>query len=375
MSDLRCELVRIDDVRHHPNADRLDIVKIKGFEAIVGRGSYSKGDAVVYIPEASVLPSDVISDLGLEGRLSGKDKNRVTAVRLRGVLSQGLIHPIGTGRMHNRDGLLDRIEIGSDFREHLGIEKYEPPIPTTMSGRLKFGLAQKFDVENIQYEPDLFSEGELVNVSEKLHGTYFQAGIFGVDTEFKSYSHNLNVVTSKGLAAKLLVFDTESKENDSNIYVRAFLDNEIPSKIRTCIGSLIRENLIQKLFLMGEIVGPKVQSMNYGLKDRTLYIFDTYIVGTHIRSRFLSRKELRWLCEECGFNMIPEVETEVEFSKDKLDEWRSAPSLVGGGLREGVVIRSIPERDPGLPRFNRACAKVINPEYLTSKKVGDGGPQ
>ena len=58
------------------------------------KGVYKTGDLGVYIPEQAVLPEWVISRLGLEGRLAGKAQNRVKAIKLRGVLSQGLIYPV-----------------------------------------------------------------------------------------------------------------------------------------------------------------------------------------------------------------------------------------------------------------------------------------
>ena len=77
-------------MKEHPNADALEIAQIEDYMSLVQKGVYHTGDLVVYLPEASVVPQDVIEELGLEGRLAGKTKNRVKAIKLRGVLSQGL---------------------------------------------------------------------------------------------------------------------------------------------------------------------------------------------------------------------------------------------------------------------------------------------
>ena len=43
-------------VENHPNADRLEIAFVYGFQVIVQKGKYSAGNRVVYIPIDSILP-------------------------------------------------------------------------------------------------------------------------------------------------------------------------------------------------------------------------------------------------------------------------------------------------------------------------------
>ena len=57
MGTFNVEVVRVDHVEHHPNADRLDIVTVKGFKSVVGRDTIVPGQIVVYIPEAALVPS------------------------------------------------------------------------------------------------------------------------------------------------------------------------------------------------------------------------------------------------------------------------------------------------------------------------------
>ena len=88
--ELEVRVVNIRDVRTHEKADRLDIATIAGYECVVQRGLHRTGDAAVYIPEASVLPQDLLQDLDLwdhqesKGKLAGRDGDRVSAIRLKG---------------------------------------------------------------------------------------------------------------------------------------------------------------------------------------------------------------------------------------------------------------------------------------------------
>lgn len=76
-------------------------------------------------------PAALIEELGLTGRLAGRASDRVKAVRLRGELSQGIVC---------RPGALDGVDLaraageGTDFAEVLGVTKWVPPVPPTMSG-------------------------------------------------------------------------------------------------------------------------------------------------------------------------------------------------------------------------------------------------
>ena len=52
MSNFECKVYRVDFIEEHPNADRLDIVHIKGFNCIAnkledGSPRYKRGDLVV----------------------------------------------------------------------------------------------------------------------------------------------------------------------------------------------------------------------------------------------------------------------------------------------------------------------------------------
>ena len=105
MSTFEVLVRKIDDVIEHPNADRLNIVKILGYDAITNKNEnneprYAKGDLVIYVPEGAVVPENLLKQYGYwddeknKGMLAGRRGDRVKAIRLRQVLSQGLIWPL-----------------------------------------------------------------------------------------------------------------------------------------------------------------------------------------------------------------------------------------------------------------------------------------
>ena len=133
-------------IEAHPNADRLELARVGDYRSVVAKGQFQSGDICAYIPEASIVPDQLIAEMGLEGKLAGPNHNRVRAVKLRGILSQGLIYPTP----HHPAGV--------DVATELDIVKYEPPIPVHMSGEVenRFGQTVKFPLGSvgISMQPD-----------------------------------------------------------------------------------------------------------------------------------------------------------------------------------------------------------------------------
>ncbi|KAI9695172.1 MAG: hypothetical protein M1812_008514, partial [Candelaria pacifica] len=68
---------------------------------------------------------------------------------------------------------------GDDVAEFLGIKKFEPVLPTSMSGDMIYlgtNVIPHFDVENVRKYPNILNPEEEVIVTEKLHGTFFGVG-------------------------------------------------------------------------------------------------------------------------------------------------------------------------------------------------------
>ena len=87
-SDLIVEACKIAEIKKHPNADKLELAVIKGWETAVPKGKYKAGDVVIYVPPDAVLPQELSNKWGVTPYLS---KQRVKAIRLRGEMSFGLI--------------------------------------------------------------------------------------------------------------------------------------------------------------------------------------------------------------------------------------------------------------------------------------------
>lgn len=384
-------------VRPHENADKLEIATVEGYDCVIGipgpeetRKRLVTGDLAAYIPVDSVLPADLITLMGLEGKLAGKDANRVKAVRLRGVFSMGLV-------LEAREGWTE----GQDVADELGIEKYEPPIPATMAGkvmRIKDPLDVpgrsvssmfNYDIENARgFKSDKknpFTMGEQIVVTEKIHGTNVQFGLTGahpVTGERTFY------VASKGLAKQGVALDPNNAENVNNLYVRTAVYHGIEQRLRDCLG----ENPAP-IRLIGEIFGAGVQDLTYGYDSSRpettgVRFFDIYIGGIDSRDpesgrtvthgRYLSDTyvdpvtgaEVRELDDVLAALQLPRVPVLYRgpYSPELVDQYTSGQETVSGKslhIREGVVFRPVTDRRND--SLGRVCLKSVSPAYLLRK--------
>jgi RNA ligase (TIGR02306 family) len=361
MASFNVEVVRLRAVEEHPNADRLELAQVGAYKSIVLKGKYQPGDLVAYIPEASVLPDDLIEEMGLTGRLAGKQANRVKAIRLRGIVSQGLC-------LEAREGWNE----GDNVADELGIIKWEPPIPAHMSGAVYGAGADrcmKYDIENWKRYPDILEVGEQVVFTEKIHGTWCQMGL--VPEEWSHPKHGRFVCSSKGMSAQGLAFQPEAEQNVNNLYLRAARGQSVQDKIEAAFSGELGTGL--PVFLLGEVFGHGVQDLHYGAstaRDERLgfRVFDIYVGRPH-HGRYLNDDELDAACDRLGVPRVP-VLYRGPFSLDAMAEWTTGKETVSGNgmhVREGIVMRPVVERRDDLSGLGRVQLKSVSEKYLFRK--------
>ncbi len=395
MATFECKVYRLE-IEPHPNADRLELAKVGDYRSIVGKGLYKTGDLGVYIPEAALVPEWLLKRMGLEGKLAGKQHNRVKAAKFRGVLSQGLVcgaefrdenpveEPLRTAMLvylkNDEKHSYGYIAEGEDATEFLGIEKYEPTIPSCMRGEVHnaFTYTLKYDIENLKKHPDVFQEGEPIVITEKIHGTWT---CFGYHPEFEEKERYL--VTSKGLAEGGLAFKL-NEANHRNLYLRALeatvrpdahlVPNNVIDRLRELL--LVYSGLVDvPVYILGETYGPGVQKkFHYGLLKPSFRVFDIY-VGAPKTGKYLPPADVRRLCYNLQIETVP-VLYEGPYSKAVVDEYTSGGETVSGkedNIREGVVIRPATERtDPRIQAQDsstpeRVILKSVSEAYLLQK--------
>lgn len=367
-------------IEEHPNADVLEIARIGDYKSCVVKGQFKTGDLGVYIPEASVVPTHLIEEMGLTGKLAGKDQNRVKAVKLRGVTSQGLVYPLlKTTQKRSewvlksiKDPIFQIVNEGDDVTELLGITKYEPPIPIHLSGEVwnAFGYTPSYDIDNIKKFPDIFKDGEEVMFTEKVHGTWCCLG----------YHPEIDhpIITSKGLSSQGLAFKL-NEQNENNVYVRTFQRltlrdvNNNPLFKSGILGTTLLDKLADlygrsiPLYILGEVYGPGVQDLAYSETPNPQFrLFDIYI-GPPGQGRYVDAESLPSICESLRVDYVPAL-YRGPFSKQVVDQYTSGKETVSGKqlhIREGIVIKPVRERYDTM--LGRVILKSVSDDYLLRK--------
>lgn len=366
MSTLCVEICRIDSIEKHPNADKLDIAIIKGWQCVVAKDSFREGDLGLYIPIDSILPEILESKIFGPDCKVKLDKHRVRTIKLRKIISQGLlIRPEVVG--------INKYKLGEDFTVILGIIKYEPPqeLPNIYGKCNKIkkryinsNFKKYVDIENIKNHIQVFKDNDNVSITEKLHGTSFRAG--WVENEANTIWKKIKKLF--GLLDKYeYIFGSRNVQLSYKNRNKVYYDSNVYSRISEQYN--LKDKLDKGEVLYGEIVGHKIQiGYNYGYKEGEVKLYAYDIIRDN---KYLDVDELKNICKDKQISIVPELYSGV-FNADILKECTIGKSIISPEdqpIREGCVIKPIIEEIS--PSIGRKILKSISTEYLLLKNGSD----
>lgn len=169
MSTHQIPIIEITEIKPHNNADKLELVRIQGWQTAVRKGDFKVGDKAVWLEPDYIVDTNRPEFSFLQSVAKRDGKVRIKVKKLRGEMSQGLLITLPE-QFKNR-------QVGDDLYEELGIERYEPDVHIGTGGGSIKGppgvYVVKYDVENFNSYRDkvlhYFDEQEVV-VQEKLNG-------------------------------------------------------------------------------------------------------------------------------------------------------------------------------------------------------------
>ncbi len=336
MSTHAIEIIEIGEINPHPNADRMQITHIWGWQCCIGINEFKQGDKAVYIPPDFLCPLEHPSFAFLKKEDNPKKLERIKVRRFRGHLSQGLLIQLPLE--------LQDLPVGTNVIEQLGIERYESPLPKSTGGDFvgaPSGLyCPKFDVENYQRYPDKFTPGEEVVVSEKLHGA---------NSRF-TFAPNKDGEAIQYCGTRI----NWLAEDDRNIWWMAFRQNPM-------IGAWCQAHPGQILY--GEVFG-QVQNLKYGARKNDVFFAAFAILD---QNRWLNFDEFNLSCKKGAVHTVPlvyrgpfDLEVIAPLAEDE-SSW-----LTADHLREGIVILPVKERVDS--EIGRVILKIVSNRYLEKGK-------
>lgn len=358
-SSLIIEVCEIENIIPHDNADKLEIAQIKGWYCITQKGVYKKGDKVIYAPPEAVIPTNLAESMNVKNYLRGG--TRVKTIKLRGSYSEGLIIPMSY--------LNEDKPVGTDVAAELGIVKYTPPISPRsqhagngpVKKRLNDERFKKYtDIENFKNYSKLFTEDDIVVITEKIHGTSSRWGHFednslwGKICKFFGKPRSVIRVGSHNV----ILNDPRKSKYFKNSVKNVYWEVALNYVERLPIGYQV----------FGEIYGHKVQWLEYDAPNCQKFLaFDVMKNG-----EYLSYPEFKWFCEEYCIPTVPEL-YRGKFNLEIIHELANDSSTLNPEcIREGVVIR--PEVETKNHKVGRVILKYISEryrEYVDSKNKED----
>lgn len=378
-------ITKLKDVRPHSNADRLQVAECFGNQVIVSL-DYKEDDIGIYFPEGCQLGVEYATQNNLlrkkdengvnVGGYLDENKRNITALKLRGEISDGLFMPLTSLQFL---GTTDKLKVGDAFNEFGGVElccKYVPkinPPKNHVAGVAKKNKKKKIEVNfpehidspQFKYCVGEFKTGDHIVITEKLEGTSHRSALLPI--KIKKWYHKLFKIepktTYKDFCGSRRV--TINENSDGGFYGT----NEFRMKVHNELVSHLTPNME----IFGEIVGwpapgaaplmgtvdttclkdkeftktyGKTMTFHYGCQEGE-YAFYIYRIceldsDGEVKIEYSTYQVKNW-CEKHGFNCVPILMDKVLTSEDNIEEiaeqYCDGESTLAHHWREGCVIR------------------------------------
>ena len=329
----------IDSIEPIEGADKIEVVRIKGWRVVVGKGEFKEGEVVLFFETDSALnPWDLRYEFLKERcykkfMLHGKlfdECLRLRTIRLRGVYSQGLVMKTDLFcEVRNK-------KVGEDCTLELAVRHYdevaekavrvmEHAKPGNAKGLFPSSIIPRTDeerVQNLEDEVLIKHADEPLEVTEKKDGsscTIFFSPSYRADDPFGVCSRNF-----------------ELKDEGDGIYWKLCHKFDLEHKL----PAYCQEHNCE-LALQGEIIGPGVNGNHDSLSDFDYQIFRIWDIKNQ---KWLTCNERYKVCKDLNIPHVPvlEVKTLKDFDLDRDKILLYAEGYTAAGHeREGVVFKSI----------------------------------
>lgn len=354
MSDWSPIVYKLGKIAALPNSDFLEITTIMGeFPCIIRKGQYTEGQLISWLPYDTVCPdSEFFHSICAPKPKLDKDGNVVKptppvgsvdlkyriikAKKIRGIYSEGLIvdAPLGFNE-------------GDSVVDHFGLTKriYEeelPDLPDNAAGSNEsapksFSLF-KYDLEGLAKYGYVFHENEEVIIFEKLEGENCSI----------TYLEDRLWVRSRNWFKK-------NVEGSHWWEIPNQMDFE--NKLKNYPG----------LAFWGELYG-NVKHFSYDCPivnnkiQRKFRVFDIWEIK---HNRFLEWNKVEEICKDIELETAPVLYKGPWKTDRSLNELAEGASLIGKNLKEGFVMRSVPEN--WHEKLGRKIVKLKGKDYKIFK--------
>lgn len=411
-------VIKVENLTKHPNADRLQLLHIFGTTTTVGL-DVAVGDMGIYFPTDLQLSIEycVANHLCRKNPLDGTadsgymdgDKRNVTAIKLRGERSDGIYVPLSSLETF---GDISKLKVGDTidtFNGHLICEKYIPRSnkrADSRSGNGKPGkkkakieefpnFVEHIDTPQLQFCMEKFKPGDIIVLTEKVHGTSSRNSNTLCVKEKKNWFQKLFHLRGKKISEYRYVVGTRrtrvnEQSNDGGFYGS--------HKFRLDWGERFKGKLLEGENVFGEIAGfTDTGNPIMGVADNkktndkefikkygahTVFTYGCSPTGDieNPQSRYFiyrmnyttpdgtvieySWDQTRIRAEQMGVEVVPELDRFIYTTEDdfiaRINKWLDIPSTIDPRhIIEGVVVRALNRPGFAVAKAKSFLFKVI----------------
>lgn len=324
-----------------PDADRIEMVQILGWQCVAKKGEFQVDDRCVYFEVDAYLP---VNDVRFEFLRASSYRNnefmgegfRIKTQKFRGQISQGLALPVSAFPE------LDGIENDVDVSEILGVVKWDMPeiegSAGTIIGDKPHGIPTT-DETRVQSIDELRQQllGKKYYISTKMDGT--SCTVYFIDGEFGVCTRN-NLLKDDGKSSMWNHMKKMGLEDKMRAYGR-------------------------NLVIQGEFCGHGIQKNRLRLKEAMWYVFNVIDGDT---MHLMSLDDMIAVSNDLGLTTVPIEECGDNFNYTLAELLEKARGKYPSGLdKEGIVIRPVePEYCHILGKS--LSFKVLNNDFLAKEK-------
>lgn len=352
----------VESVHPIPDADKIEMVVIDGWQVVSQKGNFKAGDKCVYFEIDSVFEKDSVVGLSLPvdkaTRVHTEEKGyvdeafRIKTIKLRGQISQGYTLPVTYFEGKNVD--LD----AEDLTTELNVLKYDKPESWSGPGAGRANTAGSFPTDYVKKT----DQERAQNLKRTIYDHYVKDTPFQVTYKLDGSSETIARLQVEGAPKDYIC--------SRNLALK--LDNEEDTSHFLVVGKPILAKMIEMeiegLALQGELVSPGIQKNFEGVSKPEFYLFNVF---SQFGYTYLPPAQAKEFADRLGIKHVPILHHETTLEElfgegltenellAKLLEYAEGPSGLNGKYREGLVYKSLD---------GQFSFKTISNSYLLKEK-------
>lgn len=306
-----------------PDADRIELALVDGWQVVVQKGLYEVGDLAMYFEIDSWIPHSIAPFLTKEGKEPSVYENvpgeRLRTMKLKKQLSQGLLMPLKE-YVRRPDGAIRDIVENEDYSDFLGILKWERPessvnYPSRSKGNFP-AFIPKTDQARIQNIGRLIENWQMdqipFQVTEKMDGSSMT--VYVCDTGRGVCSRNLELEYVEG-----------------NSFWETALKEDLLAK-----AGMLAESSNHGVALQGELCGPGIQGNKYKLDTLQFFLYDIYDITAR---KYLFPEHTEEYAKMLGVRHVPVIMSDWVLEGNMLEMAEGKSVVEPTAEREGLVFK------------------------------------